>query len=256
MNTDKHPRILVISGFDPSASAGLVADIETLHTLDCCASAVISCQTVQTAQNATACVPTDKTLFERQLYSLVDEYSFSAVKIGLTPSLEIIDLIADVLPQLSCPIVIDPVIVASGGYVFCNSKVVDRLAEKLIPLCDLATPNADELKQLAGLSKQPATTLLLERGCKAILVSSEYEKDDYLYHCLYRLDHPPQQFTAKCLPYRYRGSGCIFASAIAAHLGHGKALVSAIEHAQQFTYHCLLNATLLEHGVAIPQRFK
>ncbi len=257
MKTDKHPEIVIISGFDPCAGAGLIADIETAHALGCRSRAVITCQTVQNKENATACVASDATWFKSQLHSATDRSACSAIKIGLTPSPEIIEIIAEVLPGLNCPIVIDPIIAAGGGYVFCDSKTIDLLCGKLIPLCDLATPNAQELKQLAKTSdSNQAATLLLGRGCKAVLVSSEYQKEGLLYHCLYRPNHSPQIYTAKRLPHRYRGSGCILASAIAAYLAHGNELASAVKQAQEFTYGCLLTAISAEQGIAMPQRFK
>ena len=257
MKTDKHPEIVIISGFDPCGGAGLIADIETAHALGCRTRAVITCQTVQSKENATACVASDATWFKSQLRSVTDQSSCSAIKIGLTPSPEIIEIITEMLPELNCPIVIDPIIAAGGGYVFCDSEAKDLLCSKLIPLCDLATPNAQELKQLAKTSdSKQASALLLAQGCKAVLVSSEYQREDHLYHRLYRLNHPPQTYTAKRLPHRYRGSGCILASAIAAYLAHGSKLVSAIKHAQKFTYGCLLTAISAGQGIAIPQRFK
>ena len=257
MKTDKHPEILIISGFDPCGGAGLIADIETSHALGCRTRAVISCQTIQNTEDATACLPSDEAVFKQQLHSAIETHSFSAVKIGLTPSLAIIDIVASVLPRLNCPIVIDPIIAAGGGYVFCDAGTVAQLARKLIPLCDLATPNVQELKHLAEISNpSQAAASLLKRGCKAVLVSSEYQKRDSLYHRLYRLQHPPQTFAAKRLAYRYRGSGCILASATAAYLAHGNELISAIKCAQEFTYNCLLAATPIGKGIAIPQRFK
>ena len=255
MNTDKHPKILIISGIDPSGGAGLIADIETVHALGCRASAVITCQTIQTEQDATACVPSDPAWFKRQLLATLKAYSFSIIKIGLTPSLEIIDAIADALISVRCPIVLDPIIVAGGGYIFCDDKTVAALVAKLIPLCDLITPNAEELKRLTG-GDEGAVVALLENGCKAVLVSSEYHKAGYLHHCLYRSDHPRHTYTAKHLPHRYHGSGCTLASAIVAYLAHGNELTEAIRQAQEFTYHCLQNATLSTSGVAVPQRFK
>ncbi len=257
MKTDKHPEILIISGFDPSGSAGLIADIEAVHALGCRSRAVITCQTLQNEENATACVASDATEFKAQLRSVMDGHAFSAIKIGLTPSPEIIEIITEVLPGLNCPIVIDPIIAAGGGYVFCNSKTIECLCRKLIPLCDLATPNVQELKQLAGTSdSEQASTLLLEQGCRAVLVTSEYQKGNRLYHRLYRPNHPPEVYTADRLPHRYRGSGCILASAITAYLAHRSELVAAIQQGQEFTYHCLTAATPAGQGIAIPQRFK
>ena len=257
MKTDKHPEIVIISGFDPCGRAGLIADIETTHALGCRTRAVITCQTVQNEENAIACVASDATWFKSQLRSAINPSSCSAIKIGLTPSAEIIGIIVEVLPELNCPIVIDPIIAAGGGYVFCDAETIDLLCHRLLPLCNLATPNAQELKQLAKTSDaNQASTLLLEQGCKAVLVTSEYQKEDRLYHRLYRPNHPPQTYTAKRLPHRYRGSGCILASAIAAYLAHGNELESAVKHAQEFTYGCLSTAISARQGIAIPQRFK
>ena len=257
MKTNKYPEIVIISGFDPCGGAGLIADIETAHALGCRTRAVITCQTLQNKENATACVASDATWFKSQLRSAINPSSCSAIKIGLTPSAEIIEIITEMLPELNCPIVIDPIIAAGGGYVFCDSKTIDLLCSKLIPLCNLATPNAQELKQLTKTSDaNQASALLLEQGCKAVLVTSEYQKEDHLYHRLYRPNHPPKTYAVMRLSHRYRGSGCMLASAIAACLAHGDELVSAVKHAQEFTYDCLLSAIPAGRGIAIPQRFK
>ena len=255
MNNDKHPQIFIVSGFDPSGGAGLIADIETVHALGCRTSAVITCQTIQTKHNATMCLASNETWFKDQLDLAIQTHSFSAIKIGLTPSVKIINIVAAALMRVSCPIVIDPIIAASGGYVFCDANTVDHLSRKLIPLCDLATPNRAELHSLTNASDQGAISLL-KKGCKAILVSSEYEKEGLLHHRLYRLHQPAQTFTAKHLPHHYHGSGCTLSSAIAAYLAHGEELESAIQHAQEFTDHCLRTATATPHRVTIPLRFK
>lgn len=254
MDYNNHLKILVLSGFDPSGGAGLIADIETINALGGRASGIISCQTVQNNSNAIACTPTDINLLKQQFGIVGDLNQFDAIKIGLVPSIEIADAIAEHLPQADCPIVLDPIISASGGYLFCNKETVQYIAQRLLPLCDIATPNKQEAVQLANIEQQPALALLA-RGAKAILVSSEYEENGHLYHCLYQTQsEEPYTYACKRLSGNYHGSGCTFASALAVYLARKVKLKQAINDAQDFTYQCLLTAQA--RGFSVPLRSK
>lgn len=253
MSNGSYPNILVFSGFDPSGGAGLIADVETANALGGHATGIITCQTLQNNENASACIATDVGLFKKQLKCLGELNQFDAVKIGLVPSVEIADAIADVLLQVSCPTVIDPIIAASGGYSFCDQTVVQFIARRLLPLCDVATPNAQEVVQLAQTKLHPAMALLAQ-GAKAILVTSEFEEHGYLYHCLYRSNAEPYLCDCERLPGNYHGGGCTLASAIAVYLALKIDLPEAIDVAQAFTYQCLVAAHL--EGASIPLRSK
>ncbi len=107
------PNILVIAGHDPSGGAGIHADIEAIRALGGFASTLITGLTVQNSQNVRGFRLTDVDLLRQQAATLLEDYDYQAVKIGMTGSIAIIDFIAELLQQLpGVPVVLDPVLAA------------------------------------------------------------------------------------------------------------------------------------------------
>ena len=92
--------ILVIAGHDPSGGAGIHADIEAIRALGGFASTLITGLTVQNSQNVRGFRLTDVDLLRQQAATLLEDYDYQAVKIGMTGSVAIIDFIAELLQQL------------------------------------------------------------------------------------------------------------------------------------------------------------
>ncbi|HBC17875.1 MAG TPA: hydroxymethylpyrimidine/phosphomethylpyrimidine kinase, partial [Alcanivorax sp.] len=108
--------ILVIAGHDPSGGAGIHADIEAIRALGGFASTLITGLTVQNSQNVRGFRLTDVDLLRQQAATLLEDYDYQAVKIGMTGSVAIIDFIAELLQQLpGVPVVLDPVLAAEAG---------------------------------------------------------------------------------------------------------------------------------------------
>lgn len=272
MNTHAQLTILAVSGLDPGGGAGARADAETAAALGARALTVITCRTRQDSVNARSCTPADAAEVRRRICELAAAEPVAAVKIGLTPSVSVVDAVADALAALpGTPVVLDPVLAAGGGYVFCDDATTARIAARLLPLATVATPNRSEAARLTAVAAAAniAETAqraahaadaaamagkILESGCGAVLITGESESDGQLRHRLYRNGAPPCDITCRRLPHRYHGSGCTLSSALAVELARGATIAEAARCAHDYTYHCLLRAAIPPHGNPVPRR--
>ncbi|MDD9806944.1 MAG: bifunctional hydroxymethylpyrimidine kinase/phosphomethylpyrimidine kinase [Gammaproteobacteria bacterium] len=257
MNSRAKLTILAVSGLDPGGGAGARADAETAAALGARALAVITCRTRQDSVNAQSCAPADADAVRRRIGELAANEPIAAVKIGLTPSAPVVDAVADALAALpNTPVVLDPVLAAGGGYLFCDDATTARIAARLLPLSTVATPNLSEAARLAAVVDDAAAMAakILNTGCGAVLITGESESNGQLRHRLYRNGAPPCDITCQRLPHRYHGSGCTLSSALAVELARGASIVEAARRAHDYTYRCLLRAPIPRHGNPAPQR--
>lgn len=249
------PNVLVIAGHDPCGGAGIHADIEAIQACGGHASTLITGLTVQNSLNVQGFVLTDPELLRQQAEALLADYTFSAVKIGMTGSAAIIRLIGDILDQLpGVPVVLDPVLAAEAGGSLGEASVPDALLRDLFPRSALVTPNLPEAQALTGARGiAECGEKLLDAGCLAAVITGTHaDTDDVENHLFMRSGTRHWQWPR--LPGSFHGSGCTLASACAAHLAQGESLEQALENAQDYVHRCLQNAWQAGRGQLIPDR--
>jgi hydroxymethylpyrimidine kinase/phosphomethylpyrimidine kinase/thiamine-phosphate diphosphorylase len=157
------------------------------------------------------------------------------VKIGLIPTVELVYAIAEILRQLpAVPVVWDPVLFSSSGGVGVSKAVQQAMLELLLPLVDVITPNLAELEQLTGCAGLEQGTQQLHRaGAKAVLVKGGDDKSDDAIDYFSNADTQFYCYQQK-LPYEVRGTGCVLASALAAHLAAKQDIRDAIVLAKAY----------------------
>ncbi len=257
MNTRAHPTILAVSGLDPGGGAGAHADIETITALGARARAAVTCYTRQDSVNAHSCEAGDADVVRRRITGLAATETIAAVKIGLTPTAQIADAVADALAALpGTPVVLDPVLAAGGGYVFCDEAATAQIIARLLPLATVATPNLAEAARLAAGAGDASAMAerILESGCGAVLITGESEDGGRLRHRLYDGGAAPLDITCERLAHRYHGSGCTLSSALAVELARGLPAAAAARRAHDYTYRCLLRAPIPRRGNPVPRR--
>lgn len=252
------PVVLCLSGHDPSGGAGIQADIEAVFANNAFAATVITCLTVQDSHKISALKSVDPDLLEQQAMMILKDYhgAIKAIKIGLLGSIDIARRVAKILtayPQI--PVVLDPVLAASGGGAEASQALSTFITQELLPLTTLITPNREEARMLSGqTSVADSAKALLATGCKAVLITgADEEKSKKVTNQLFFNDNQHSWQWAK-LPGDFHGSGCTLAAAIAAHLAQGQSIVDAVENAQHYTWHSLCRAIKPGHGQAIPGR--
>lgn len=249
------PNILIIAGHDPSGGAGIHADIEAVHSLGGFAATLITGLTVQNSQNVYGFALTEIDMLEKQAAALLEDMTFSAVKIGMTGSPAIIGFIAGLLDQLpGVPVVLDPVLAAEAGGSLSGDSVPEAMLRELFPRAQLATPNLPEAQQLSnegGL--EAAGAKLLTAGCPNVLITGSHDDTAEVRNHLFN-QAGRQEWRWQRLPGSFHGSGCTLASASAVLLGAGLPMNEALAQAQQYVDQSLRHAWQAGRGQLIPDR--
>lgn len=241
MQSDKTARILIIAGSDSGGGAGIQADIKTVTMLGGHAMTAITAITAQNTLGVDAVHQVPTQMVVDQISSVVSDIGVDAVKIGMIGSADTAHAVADSLSDLSCPIVFDPVMVASSGAVLADADTISAF-ERLMWIAKVTTPNLPELKALGGKDALLARNIpLLIKGGH----SGDYDIVDTLHIAA------EQEISWSGLRIETRsthGTGCTLATAIATGLGQGMDLVPAIERARLFVRLALHDAPGLGQG--------
>ena len=110
---------MTIAGFDPSGGAGILNDIKTFHALGIYGTAVVSALTAQNPSRVEAIEPVSTDFIEKQMDTVLEDYSIKYAKTGMLYSAENVKVVAEKVVFHDLNIVVDPVMVAgSGGFSF------------------------------------------------------------------------------------------------------------------------------------------
>lgn len=234
-------RILIIAGSDSGGGAGIQADIKTVTMLGGHAMTAVTAITAQNTLGVDAVhmIPTQMVI--DQIAAVVSDIGVDAVKIGMIGSAETAHAVADSLSELTCPIVFDPVMVASSGAILADDDTISAF-ERLMRLATLTTPNLPELEALGGREA------LLERHIP-LLIKGGHAEGEYIIDRLDLAEDQNVDWTDPRIETRNtHGTGCTLASAIATGLGQGFTLEQSIERARLFVRLALNDAPGLGQG--------
>ena len=257
MNNHHHlslPIVLTIAGFDPSCGAGTAADLKTLSANNCYGVAAITALTVQSTQGVKAVHVTPATTLRAQLDALAEDMQIAAVKIGMLGTRANAVTVAEFLDKANLSnIVLDPVVQPSaGGPELLDAGGLKYLADELMKRASVVTPNIPEATLLSGMEirdvagMEAAARKLFERGARAVVVKGGHMDKalDLLFDGSEALtlggDHVRTEHT--------HGSGCTFASAIAAQLALGRGLREAVMLAKAYVVKAIENGFAIGKG--------
>lgn len=236
------PRVLTIAGSDSGGCAGVQADLKTFAALGVHGMTAV---TSVTAQNTLRVInSTDLPLesIRLQIAAVVEDIGVDAVKTGMLSSGHIISLVADLLRQYRVEnLVVDPVMVSSGGDRLLREEALGVLKTELLPLARIVTPNLHEAEVLSGMRIESihdvarAAGAILEQGPGAVLIKGGHFEDrtesvDYLFDKDGR-----QQLRGPRVSTRHtHGSGCTLSAALAAFLARNLPLDLAAREAKAY----------------------
>ncbi|MDG3582775.1 hydroxymethylpyrimidine/phosphomethylpyrimidine kinase [Galbibacter pacificus] len=241
---DKRPFVLSIAGFDPSAGAGLLADIKTIEAIKAYGLGVCTANTVQTDEGFYQCEWTNPETIKFQLQVLLKAYKIKAVKIGIVQNEKLLNELLDMIKKYNSntKIVLDPVLKSTSGHRF--QQAGDFLSEETVKKITLLTPNYEEIEQLRPLFSMERTIKALMVHTNILLKGGHHPAEkgkDVLYEkgkenlVLFPLS------TGKI--YEKHGSGCVLSSAITTYLALGLPLHEACKKAKQYTESILISNT-------------
>ena len=145
-------KILIIAGSDSSGGAGIQADIKTVTALGSYAMTAITAVTSQNTTGVSSVLAIPSKEIEKQILFTSQDIKPDAVKIGMLHSTEVIFSVIRALNKVKIKkIILDPVMVAKGGFKLINDKAIKVLKDKLIKKVHLITPNIPEAEVLTNI---------------------------------------------------------------------------------------------------------
>jgi len=231
---------LTIAGSDCSGGAGIQADLKTMTMNGVYAMSAITALTAQNTTGVRAIAEVSPVFLGQQIDAIFEDIRPDAVKIGMAPSGELIEVIADRLSAFGAKhIVVDPVMVATSGSSLMKADALQTLVKKLLPLSTLVTPNIPEAQALSGITivtkedMRSAARAISEACHCAVLLKgghSVHDANDLLY-----ADGETTWFAGKRIDNpNTHGTGCTLSSAIAANLAKGYDLAASIQRAKDY----------------------
>jgi hydroxymethylpyrimidine/phosphomethylpyrimidine kinase len=238
------PYALSIAGFDPSAGAGLLADVKTFEANGVYGMGVVSALTWQNDVEFHKVEWIDAEKIIAQIQVLLRRFNIRYIKIGLIESSEVLFRILKFLKtSIDNPVIVyDPILKASAGFIFHEANP-DRFID-IMRGVDVITPNIPEAKFLFGDGDLNERLVELRRAFNIYLKGGHTDSNVSL-DMLYTKDNI-YTFTNPRLPKGEKhGSGCVLSSALLAQLALGNDLPSAAHIANQYTHQFLASSNTL-----------
>lgn len=251
---------LTIAGSDCSGGAGIQADMKTMSALGIYSCTVITAITAQNTSNVDHIHPLSADIIKKQIMSVLTDIQIHAIKIGMVYNSEIITAISDILKNMKIPIVLDPIISAGTGAQLLRKEFLSDFKTKLLPICDVVTPNTHEAEKLSGTKIKnendiKKTALKIQKlGAKNVVVKGGHFKndDDTIVDTILN-DHG--KFTVIKNPrmkiVETHGSGCNFSAAVTAFLALKFPMVKACLMANKYVHDSIVNTVKIGKGIPV-----
>ena len=229
-------KILIIAGSDSSGGAGIQADIKTVTSLGGYAMTAITAITAQNTTGVISVIPLNPKEIEKQILFTSKDIKPDAIKIGMLHSSEVIFAVIRALGKVRTKkIILDPVMIAKGGFKLINDKAIKTLKDKLIKKVHLITPNIPEAEVLTKIKIRSledmihAANILLQSGVKNILVKGGHRNTRTMQDVFLNNKELKIFKNKKIKTKNTHGTGCTLSSAITTFFACGKSLNKSCE---------------------------
>lgn len=247
---------LTIAGSDSSGGAGIQADLKIMLANGVFGESVITALTAQNTMGVDAVLNVAPDFIEAQMKAVFTDIFPDAVKIGMTSSIETIEVIAAGLQKYKAKnIVLDPVMVATSGSRLLEENAAQILMERLFPMADIITPNIPELEVIAGVEVKTkddiveASKAIFDKyGCPVLSKGGHFTDTTKVYDYLWDGKNLTAFVTKRVDNPNSHGTGCTLSSAIASNLAKGSSLVEAVDKGKKYVTECLKAMLDLGHG--------
>ncbi len=272
------PVVLTIAGSDSGGGAGIQADLKTFAALGVYGASAITAITAQNTQRVARVHHLPADLVAAQIDAVAGDIGIDVAKTGMLGTAAVIEIVAAKVEEYELqPLVVDPVMVAESGDRLLEPDAVDALRERLLPLATVITPNVPEAEALLGRplaswdDVRAGAKEIVALGARAVVITDSHGFSgadgrrpaaagrqgpasstrgvqgaaiDLLYD-----GAEFHEFTASRVDTTStHGTGCTFASAIAAALAKGSDLRGAVAMAKAYVTKALQAAYPVGQG--------
>jgi len=229
-------KILIIAGSDSSGGAGIQADIKTVTALGGYAMTAVTAITAQNTTGVKSVIPIKPKEIEKQIIFTSKDIKPDAVKIGMLHSSKVIFSVLKSLRKIKTKkIILDPVMIAKGGFKLINEKAIKTLREKLIIKAHLITPNIPEAEVLTKTKIKTlkdmvnAAKILIKLGAKNVLVKGGHRNTKTMNDVFISKKKIKIFKNKKIKTKNTHGTGCTLSTAITTFFACGKTLNKSCE---------------------------
>jgi hydroxymethylpyrimidine/phosphomethylpyrimidine kinase len=246
---------LTIAGSDSGGGAGIQADLKTFAAFGVFGTSAITAITAQNTVGVTAVQALPADLVTAQIEAVSSDMHIAATKVGMLATVAVVEAVAAAIASLELPlVVVDPVMLAKSGDRLLDDDAVRAVKEELLPRALVVTPNLPEAEALSGRAihsledARDAATRILKLGPSAVVIKGGHGEGPELVDLLFDGRTFLEFRTARIETRNTHGTGCTFASAVAARLALGDALVDAVANAQAYVAGAIRHAFAIGHG--------
>jgi hydroxymethylpyrimidine/phosphomethylpyrimidine kinase len=248
---------LTIAGSDSSGGAGIQADLKTFAAFGLYGASAITAVTAQSTRGIEAIAPLEADLVTAQIEAVAGDLAIRATKVGMLATAAIVEAVAAAIEELELPLVIlDPVLVSSTGARLLDDDGVQAMCAGLMPLARVVTPNIPEAEALSGKriasmdDAREAARRIHDMGAAAVVITGGHRSDSAgrVIDLIFDGEAFERSSVARVDSAHTHGTGCTYASAVAAGLALGRPLADAAAAAQQYVAGAIAHAPRLGHG--------
>jgi hydroxymethylpyrimidine/phosphomethylpyrimidine kinase len=235
-------KALAIAGSDSGGGAGIQADLKTFMAFGVYGMSAVTAITAQNTAGVQGVVDVPPEFVRMQIQSVMTDIGADAAKTGMLSNAAVVRAVAEAVRDFRIPnLVVDPVMVAKSGDLLLSTDARRAVREELLPLATVITPNIFEAEALLARrietldAMREAARELKETGCRWVVLKGgalDIESQAIDVACdgkeLVLLRSPRSKSG------NTHGSGCTFASAIAAGLAKGLPPPDAISRAKEY----------------------
>ena len=244
----RYHTVLTIAGSDSGGGAGIQADIKTASACGCYVASVITALTAQNTQGVDGIHTVPASFVRMQAEAVLSDIGADAVKLGMLPTAEIVETVAEGLEKHAVRnVVLDPVMIATSGDRLISKEAAEAILNRLLPLARVVTPNLPEAEFMTGIRLLPENpkdsfremaARLFDKGADGVLLKAGHLEGAEVCDLLFD-GRPEKQYDypyRKTLTPNTHGTGCTLSSAIASFLALGFALPEAVGKAEEYIH--------------------
>ena len=255
------PVALTIAGSDSGGGAGIQADLKTFSANGVYGMSAVTSVTAQNTLGVQAVHNLSPEVVAAQIDSVLTDIGAQVIKTGMLANADILAAVADVLRGYTeIPLVVDPVMIAKSGDALLEPEAVSTLIKRLIPLATVITPNLDEARALTGIEASDVDGMrtvarrLFEMGPRNVVVKGGHLEGPAV-DVLFDGGNFETLESERIDTRSTHGTGCTFASAIAAGLAKGVPVAEAVRDAKTYLTGALRHAVPMGGGHGPVQHF-
>ena len=256
--------VLTIAGSDSIAGAGIQADLKTFAALGVYGVSAVTAVTAQNTARVAEIFALGPGMVRAQIDAVSQDVVVAAVKTGMLATGDIVQAVSEGIARIQpAHVIVDPVMAAGAGgeRTLLAPDAVSILKANLLPRATVVTPNLAEALVLSGVqvdspdSAREAAEMIAGLGAAAVVIKGGHSKGphstDFLFYNGEFTELPAPRLDVGDV----HGTGCTFASAIAARLALGDDLPAAVVRAKRYVTGAIEHSFPVGRGARILNHF-